>query len=68
MTKPSFLIRLQTPDDEPALTALNERAFGPGRFARTAYRVREGAVTDPRLNLCIGEGERYGRCCAVHAH
>ena len=56
MTKPSFLIRLQTPDDEPVLTSLNERAFGPGRFARTAYRVREGAITDPRLNLCIGQG------------
>jgi predicted N-acetyltransferase YhbS len=55
MTTPSFLIRLQTPEDELAITSLNERAFGPGRFARTAYRVREGAVADPRLNLCIGE-------------
>jgi len=29
--------------DLPAIVALQSRAFGPGRFARTAYRVREGA-------------------------
>ena len=28
---------------------MHERAFGPGRFARTAYRIREGA---PHL-LCL---------------
>ena len=52
MTMPSAQIRLQTPDDHAALKELTERAFGPGRFARTAYRVREGAIRDPRLNLC----------------
>ena len=61
MTMPSAQIRLQTPDDYAALTELNERAFGPGRFARTAYRVREGAIRDPRLNLCaVLEGEIIG--------
>lgn len=61
MTMPSAQIRLQTPDDYAALTVLNERAFGPGRFARTAYRVREGAIRDPRLNLCaVLEGEIIG--------
>lgn len=30
-------------DDLAALSALHADAFGPGRFARTAYRVREGA-------------------------
>jgi predicted N-acetyltransferase YhbS len=52
MTTPSASIRLQTPDDFTALISLNENAFGPGRFARTAYRVREGAVSEPRLSLC----------------
>ncbi len=52
MTTPSALIRLQTPEDRNALTSLNENAFGPGRFARTAYRVREGAMREPRVNLC----------------
>lgn len=52
MTLPPALIRLQTPDDYAVLLELNEKAFGPGRFARSAYRVREGAMRDPRLNLC----------------
>ena len=61
MTMPSALIRLQAPDDYAALNALNERAFGPGRFARTAYRVREGAMREPRLNLCaVLEGAIIG--------
>lgn len=48
----SITIRLQDPDDIARIGRLNERAFGPGRFTRTAYRVREGATTDPRFNLC----------------
>ena len=31
------------PADLPAVVALQARAFSPGRFVRTAYRVREGA-------------------------
>jgi predicted N-acetyltransferase YhbS len=53
MTKPIPIIRLQTSEDQAAITRLNELAFGPGRFTRTAYRVREGAATEPRLNLCV---------------
>lgn len=30
-----------TPEDIPLISALHDRVFGPGRFARTAYRVRE---------------------------
>ncbi len=58
MIPPLAELRLQTPHDQSALDDLNERAFGPGRFARTAYRVREGAVTDCRLNLCATIGGR----------
>jgi predicted N-acetyltransferase YhbS len=29
------------PEDIPLISALHDRVFGPGRFARTAYRVRE---------------------------
>jgi predicted N-acetyltransferase YhbS len=36
-------IRPAEPRDASAISALNARAMGPGRFARTAYRVREGA-------------------------
>src|SRR5690606_3634189 len=35
--------RPAVPDDLPAIVALQSRAFSPGRFARTAYRVREAA-------------------------
>jgi predicted N-acetyltransferase YhbS len=52
MTAPAVEIRLQTPKDLPALKKLNEDSFGPGRFARTAFRVRETATPEPRLNLC----------------
>lgn len=33
--------RSATPEDIPLISTLHDRAFGPGRFARTAYRVRE---------------------------
>ena len=35
--------RATAPADLPAIVALQARAFSPGRFTRTAYRVREGA-------------------------
>jgi predicted N-acetyltransferase YhbS len=37
------LVRPVTPDDLPEISALHARVFGPGRFARSAYRIREGA-------------------------
>jgi predicted N-acetyltransferase YhbS len=38
----SFIVRPLALSDEPAVNALSARVFGPGRFARSAYRVREG--------------------------
>jgi predicted N-acetyltransferase YhbS len=38
-----------SPADEAATEKLDERAFGPGRFARTAYRLREGV--EPAYDL-----------------
>jgi predicted N-acetyltransferase YhbS len=32
----------EQPDDGPGIERLYDRTFGPGRFARTAYRLREG--------------------------
>lgn len=41
------------PDDMPLISALHDRVFGPGRFARTAYRVREQmAGQDPFSPFC----------------
>lgn len=36
------LTRPTIADDLAAIHALQDRAFSPGRFARTAYRIREG--------------------------
>jgi predicted N-acetyltransferase YhbS len=64
MTAPAVEIRLQRPDDFHALKQMNEETFGPGRFARAAFRVREGAAGEPRLNLCaVQNGAIIG---AVH--
>jgi predicted N-acetyltransferase YhbS len=43
MTEPSITIRPETADDAAAIERLYERTFGPGRLAKTAYRIREGA-------------------------
>jgi len=42
MTSLPLIIVPERPGDASAIEKLNERAFGPGRFARTAYRLREG--------------------------
>jgi predicted N-acetyltransferase YhbS len=44
-------IRLATPDDDAFVDELHKIAFGPGRFARTAFRVRERFPIDPTLSL-----------------
>jgi predicted N-acetyltransferase YhbS len=39
---PALAIRKAVPQDVPEISRLHARVFGPGRFARSAYRVREG--------------------------
>jgi predicted N-acetyltransferase YhbS len=51
MTGLSLDYALQTPADLPAIRKLEERAFGPGRFAKTAYRLREGVEPDWSLSV-----------------
>ena len=41
MTDISVTILPETPDDAVAIERLHERTFGPGRYAKTAYRLRE---------------------------
>jgi predicted N-acetyltransferase YhbS len=43
-------VRPVTPADLPSISDLHARTFGPGRFVRTAYRVREG--TDAISTSC----------------
>jgi predicted N-acetyltransferase YhbS len=52
MSSAKFEIRLETDGDAPILSELSAQAFGPGRFARSAYRVREGVPPVGALCLC----------------
>lgn len=45
-------MRSMTAADLPQIEKLDERAFGPGRFARSAYRLREGGLPDLQLS-CV---------------
>lgn len=49
VTAPTF--RHATPDDDEFVEGLQALAFGPGRFARTAFRVRERFPIDTSLSL-----------------
>ncbi len=51
-----LVLESETPDDAEAIEHLNERVFGPGRFARTAYRIRERADPDPSLSFVARVG------------
>ncbi len=42
--------------DAQAIEKLHERAFGPGRFARTASRMRDGSPADIRLSFVARVG------------
>jgi predicted N-acetyltransferase YhbS len=42
MTDLSLTILPETADDAVPIEHLHERAFGPGRYAKSAYRLREG--------------------------
>lgn len=44
MTAISLALTALTPADLPLIEKLDERCFGPGRFTRTAYRLRESAA------------------------
>jgi predicted N-acetyltransferase YhbS len=48
---PSWRIRLERPGDGPGIEALAALAFGPGRYAKSAYRLREGVQPDSRLGF-----------------
>lgn len=41
MSDLSITILHETPADTAAIERLHERTFGPGRYARTAFRIRE---------------------------
>ncbi len=56
MTDLTLTLRLEHSSDHDAIERLHERAFGPGRFARTAFRLREGATHDLSLSFAAHVG------------
>lgn len=50
--------RPEGPHDAPLIAALIDRAFGPGRHAKAADRLRENNTLLPELSFTAWEGER----------
>jgi len=50
------LTRLESPADNSAIEALHHTAFGPGAYARAAFRVREQATHLPSLSFVTEQG------------
>ena len=51
MTLKTLAVRLEQPADAPTIDHLHDVSFGPGRFARAAFRVREGFAFAPELSF-----------------
>jgi predicted N-acetyltransferase YhbS len=47
-----------TPADLPLVSKLHAKVFGPGRFTRTAYRIREGTPRISEFCRAAFDGER----------
>ena len=57
----SWQVRAEMPDDAAGVDALNGSAFGPGRFAKSAWRLREGVAPAPGLSfVAIEDGVLRG--------
>ncbi len=51
MNHADIAYRLETAADDAAIEAIAEEAFGPGRFARAAFKLREGGPHDASLSF-----------------
>jgi predicted N-acetyltransferase YhbS len=56
----TYILRPETSSDDAEIEALHDLAFGPGRFVRTAQRLRDGVPHDPDLSLVAEFGGRVG--------
>jgi predicted N-acetyltransferase YhbS len=56
MNDVSLTILPETADDATAIDRLNERTFGPGRYAKTAYRLREQVAHRPDVSFTARAG------------
>jgi predicted N-acetyltransferase YhbS len=57
--KEPWQIRPECADDIPLVEALNAESFGPGRFAKSAFRLREGVDPVEGLSFVAVEGTQF---------
>jgi predicted N-acetyltransferase YhbS len=55
----ALVIRPESAADAADIEALHDHAFGPGRYVRTASRLRERVAPDPDLSLVATLGGRF---------
>ena len=63
----SIVFSSERPEHAAGLERMLDRAFGPGRFAKTSERVRErGAVPEPTLSrIAVDESGQVLGCCRI---
>jgi len=52
----NHIIVSEKPEDHETVEKIAELTFGPGRFARTAFRLREGIPHEPDLSFVVWFG------------
>lgn len=52
----TWAIRPERPEDAAGVAALDDDGFGPGRYAKSAYRLREGVAPVATLNAVAAAG------------
>jgi len=65
-TSAEFVTRPERAEDACAFEALFDAAFGPGRFAKTAERVRERAAHAPQLSIGLWSDGRLVGAARQH--
>lgn len=58
MTSDTFTYRPEQPADVPTIERLQAELFGPERFKRAAYVLRDGVASDPALSFVALSGGR----------
>ena len=58
MTSPAIVTAAETPAHDVDIEQIHADAFGPGRFARAAFRIREGGPHDRSLSrVALADGK-----------
>ncbi len=61
------VLTAENPADGPAIDALIDRAFGPGRYAKAAERLREGRDPVRELSVVARFGDAIIGCARLYA-